>query len=274
MGRIFKYEFRRRLNMIIILSGIMLVLCIGTLIMLSMSNLNLFDNPSLPQFWWVTITIVTCSVLPIVMFATCSNGHIADLLYKDTNYLMLTIPIRSEFILAGRMLVGFLEFAIYSVIAFVFFVLFSASSLITNAMPNKLFIEALGLICKNIFVNNALPVLYFILWVVTAFFLVGSLFICVNALTRSFIRRKKLAEIIAAVFFILAMSQIIRAGAYLSEKFNLVQYVTISQEWYDTGIANRVGEIPIHLVTVIFMLVLASVAFWFGSWLIRKKVEL
>lgn len=279
MGRIFKYEMRRRLNIILILGGVMKVLAIGAIILMLFdktgSNFSYDKSNGSPVFWWHMITFFACTFIPMVMFFMCSNGHVEELLYKDTNYLMLTIPIKSQSILAGRILAGFTEYIIYAAISLVFFILFAA---IQSAQfsPNDTvtFMSALSLILKNIFVYNALPVLYMLLLVISSFLLVGTVFIFVKALTRSFIRRKNLAHFIAIILFILVMSQIIKLGANLSIRWELVQYIDVNFIWNETTSPLRLQAMPIYLVSIIMTFLLSGVFFVASSWLIENQVEL
>jgi len=273
MGRIFKYEIRRRLNTILILSGTMAVLAIGSMILL-----GIFKTP----FWsmgttgnlWLGLTFFALAFIPLVMFFTCSNGHIDELLYKDTNYLMLTIPIRSEAILGGRILAGFVEYLIYALIACIFFIIIGAQQAVFYGTAGQNLISVLGDIFYQIFAQNFLPFLYGVLLLVSSFLLVGTAFMFVKALTRSFIRKKMAAQIVAIILFILIFERIIALGTYLSTRWDLVQYIDLRlmSSQYDAFV--NIQPMPVHLVTVI-MTMLISVGFFAAtSWLFNKKVEL
>jgi len=278
MGRIFKYEMRRRLNMIFILSTVMIVLSVGTILLIVAKGINFNQgyNGS-AVFWWYMITFFACIFIPTVMFFMCSNGHVDELLYKDTNYLMLTIPVRSESVLGGRILAGFVEFSIYSILSLIFFIIFAALQASRFGGTSDIgFYSALSAILQTVFVYNTLPTLYFVFLTVSGFLLVGTVFICVKALTRSFIRRKTLAQFIAVILFILVMSQVERLGRYLSSEWGVVQYIDV----YMTNIGGGglfygVSQpMPVYLITVIMMFLLSVGFFVCGSWLVAKKVEL
>jgi len=273
MGRIFKYEIRRRLNTILILSGTMIVLSIGSMVLLGIFKTP-FSSMGTTGNLWLGLTFFALAFIPLVMFFTCSNGHIDELLYKDTNYLMLTIPIRSEAILGGRILAGFVEYLIYALIACIFFIIIGAQQAVFYGQSGQTLISVLGDVFYQIFIQNFLPFLYGVLLLVSSFLLVGTAFMFVKALTRSFIRKKMAAQIIAVILFILIFERIIALGTYLSTRWDLVQYIDLrlmSSQYY--SLVN-IQPLPVHLVTIIMTMIISAGFFAATSWLFDKKVEL
>ncbi|UTD05988.1 hypothetical protein E4N80_11105 [Treponema denticola] len=273
MGRIFKYEIRRRLNTILILSGTMAVLAIGSMVLLGIFKTPLGTMGTTGNLW-LGLTFFALAFIPLVMFFTCSNGHIDELLYKDTNYLMLTIPIRSEAILGGRILAGFVEYLIYALIACIFFIIIGAQQAVFYGTAGQNLISVLGDIFYQIFAQNFLPFLYGVLLLVSSFLLVGTAFMFVKALTRSFIRKKMAAQIIAVILFILIFERIIALGTYLSTRWDLVQYIDLRlmSSQYDAFV--NIQPMPVHLVTIIMTMLISAGFFAATSWLFNKKVEL
>jgi len=273
MGRIFKYEIRRRLNTILILSGTMAVLAIGSMVLLGIFKTPLGTMGTTGNLW-LGLTFFALAFIPLVMFFTCSNGHIDELLYKDTNYLMLTIPIRSEAILGGRILAGFVEYLIYALIACIFFIIIGAQQAVFYGQSGQNLISVLGDIFYQIFAQNFLPFLYGVLLLVSSFLLVGTAFMFVKALTRSFIRKKMAAQIIAVILFILIFERIIALGTYLSTRWDLVQYIDLRlmSSQYDAFV--NIQPMPVHLVTIIMTMLISAGFFAATSWLFDKKVEL
>jgi len=273
MGRIFKYEIRRRLNTILILSGTMAVLAIGSMVLLGIFKTP-FSSMGTTGNLWLGLTFFALAFIPLVMFFTCSNGHIDELLYKDTNYLMLTIPIRSEAILGGRILAGFVEYLIYALIASIFFIIIGAQQAVFYGQSGQTLISVLGDVFYQIFIQNFLPFLYGVLLLVSSFLLVGTAFMFVKALTRSFIRKKMAAQIIAVILFILIFERIIALGTYLSTRWDLVQYIDLrlmSSQYYNLV---NIQPLPVHLVTIIMTMLISAGFFAATSWLFNKKVEL
>ena len=273
MGRIFKYEIRRRLNTILILSGTMAVLAIGSMVLLGIFKTPLGTMGTTGNLW-LGLTFFALAFIPLVMFFTCSNGHIDELLYKDTNYLMLTIPIRSEAILGGRILAGFVEYLIYALIACIFFIIIGAQQAVFYGQSGQTLISVLGDVFYQIFIQNFLPFLYGVLLLVSSFLLVGTAFMFVKALTRSFIRKKMAAQIIAVILFILIFERIIALGTYLSTRWDLVQYIDLRlmSSQYDAFV--NIQPMPVHLVTIIMTMLISADFFAATSWLFNKKVEL
>ena len=273
MGRIFKYEIRRRLNTILILSGTMAVLAIGSMILFGVFKTPLGTMGTTGDLW-LGLTFFALAFIPLVMFFTCSNGHIDELLYKDTNYLMLTIPIRSESILGGRILAGFVEYLIYAIIASIFFIVIGAQQVVFYGQSGQTLISVLGDVFYKIFVQNFLPFLYGVLLLVSLFLLVGTAFMFVKALTRSFIRKKMAAQIVAIILFILIFERIIALGSYLSTRWDLVQYIDLRLVDSQYQPFGNIQPMPVHLVTVIMTLLISAGFFAATSWLFNKKVEL
>ncbi|UTC64422.1 hypothetical protein E4O00_11600 [Treponema sp. OMZ 788] len=273
MGRIFKYEIRRRLTTILILSGTMIVLSLGSIALLGIFKTP-FGTMGTTGGLWLGLTFFALFFIPLVMFFTCSNGHIDELLYKDTNYLMLTIPIRSEAILGGRILAGFVEYLIYTLIAAVFFIVIGAQQTVFYGASGRTVISVLGDIFYQIFAQNFLPFLYGILLLVSSFLLVGTAFMFVKALTRSFIRKKMTAQIIAVILFVLIFERIIAFGTYLSTEWDLVQYIDLRFVVSQYQPLGHIQPIPVHLVTVIMTMLISAGFFAATSWLFNKKVEL
>lgn len=274
MGKIFKYEMRRRRNTILILSGTMSILSIGTILLLSMFRTPFAGGMGTTGGLWLGITFFALMFIPLVMFFTCSNGHIDELLYKDTNYLMLTIPIRSEKILGGRLLAGFVEFLIYLLISVFFSIIIGIQQTFFYGSAGKRIISFSGNIFFNIFTENLLPLVYGILLLVSSFLLVGTAFMFVKALTRSFIRKKMIAEIIAIILFILIFERVISFGTYLSNSWDLVQYIDLRLMYSPYQPLGNIQPIPVYLIPIIMTLLASAGFFAATSWLFNKKVEL
>jgi len=187
---------------------------------------------------------------------------------------MLTIPIRSEAILGGRILAGFVEYLIYALIACIFFIIIGAQQAVFYGQSGQNLISVLGDIFYQIFAQNFLPFLYGALLLVSLFLLVGTAFMFVKALTRSFIRKKMAAQIVAIILFILIFERIIALGTYLSTRWDLVQYIDLRlmSSQYDAFV--NIQPMPVHLVTIIMTLLISAGFFAATSWLFNKKVEL
>ena len=99
----------------------------------------------------------------------------------------------------------------------------------------------------------------------------------VKALTRSFIRRKTLAQILAVVAFVFIFYWLIRLGSYLSVQLDLVQSLDLRLFSFNgeaEGVFKEVKPMDIHLVTTIMLFLVAAGFFILTSRLFDKKVEL
>ncbi len=292
MGRIFKYELLRRKKTIFILSSIMIGLSLGSLILIWTGNSMFQENGSgiFAFTLWSILTFLALTFIPSIMSLTCSNGHVNELLYKDTNYLMLTIPVKSYEIIGGRILAGFVESLIYTLISFIFFLIFisvevgtfsmfaeNSNSIIESSglLTDTSFFSVIGMILYNVFILNIGPTLYVIFASISGFLLIGTMFICVKALTRSYIRQKGLGQFIGVLMFIMLYSVVMQVGLELSIKFDLVKYIDFRILNFRDGVYNIESvPIPMYLVTTIFNLLIAGVFFYIATWLFDKKVEL
>ena len=73
MGRIFKYEIRRRLNTILILSGTMIVLSIGSMVLLGIFKTP-FSSMGTTGNLWLGLTFFALAFIPLVMFLHAATG--------------------------------------------------------------------------------------------------------------------------------------------------------------------------------------------------------
>ena len=100
MINIFLYELRRRVKAMIVfgsvVAGMTLISIVLSLVFnFKLDNGNFGGGKPIPDFaviWWV-LTVLAMLYVGIAMFYTCCSGHIREVLFKDTNYLMLTIPL-------------------------------------------------------------------------------------------------------------------------------------------------------------------------------------
>lgn len=70
--------------------------------------------------FWVWLGSTSAVVIPFIVFFAANCGHIYELLYRNTGYLVLSVPRTGAEILGGRMIAGFVEFVAYAIPAFLF----------------------------------------------------------------------------------------------------------------------------------------------------------
>lgn len=272
MGHIFKYEMIRRSKNILILGGLMLgMTIISTMLVLALGT-PLYDN-KLPTYakLWLVINFISIVLIPIVMFFTCCHAHITEFLFKDTNYLMLTLPLAAWKILLGRWLAGLCEYLIYAVSAlFCSFIYFTS-----------IFIRHYNLLLKilrGVFLNisaNPAGVFVFIAYCLATFALVGMTIIMLNMIIRAFIKKRGLTTAISIVVCIFLFFLLNNFAANLSDTLNLVVYIPVKTYNIEIGglVTSETFEQKLHLVVPLIWTVLATGFFFVSSWLLEKKVE-
>ena len=116
MKHIFIYAFLQRLPIILRDTGILAGI---VTIELLFSFLGQCPGSGFYALWFA-ITIIALFGVPILRIVRCSSGYARTLLFSDESYLMLTLPVKSETILLGRMLAGLAEFVLCTAAAVAF----------------------------------------------------------------------------------------------------------------------------------------------------------
>lgn len=271
MGHIYKYEMIRRGKNILIIGGVMLGMTLISVILSLALHLSAYRQPA-PTYAtiWLSLTILAIVMIPIVMFFTCCHAHINELLFKDTNYLMLTIPVASWKILLGRWLAGLSEYLIYIILSLLCFVCFALSLTASNVghvlqTIKSLFISVTG---------NTSGLFILLAYFLALFALVGMTIITVNIIIRSLIKKRKLTTAISIIVCIFLFFLLNDFATWMSDQLNWVSRIKLTGYIYDgTNIISEPIMIPIHMVVPIIWTVLAAAFFFVSSWLLEKKVE-
>lgn len=278
MVRIYKYEIIRRLKTIFVLCGVMLGMTIVSILLSVVFQLKINNMDSIFWFedivvsvWW-SLTILALFFIPAVMFFNCSNAHIRELLYNNTNYLILTIPVPTWKILLGRWLAGLTEYCIYFFVSII-----CMFSWLTAIMPSfKASINFLKALFLNIFANPAL-FLVVIVYAFALFALIGMTIIMINILIRSFIKKRNMSMAIAIVLYIFLFFVLNEIALKLSSKLNWVLPINVNIFNYhdieSITILTRNETLNIPMVTPIIWLILSATFFGISAWLLEKKVE-
>lgn len=279
MLNIFKYELQRRKNAIIIFNAIILIMTLIAIILMKALSIDIerlsseVNIPAYAGIWW-TMSMCALVFIPAVMLFTCSSGHVNELLFKDTNYLMLTIPLPSWKIILGRWLAGLIEFLSY------FFVSFICTTLWLNfALPFSRFENSLSnLVIKGIFMNifnNPLFVFVIFIYIITAFTLTGMTIAMVTTLIRSFIKKRGLATALVILLAIFVFSWLNNFATKLSYKLNwIVNFPVTVYNIRGSGTieaVNSTAKLPMVLPLV--WILLAGAFFGIATYLFERKVE-
>ncbi|MEL3907887.1 MAG: hypothetical protein P1P64_02600 [Treponemataceae bacterium] len=273
MGKIYKYEMIRRSKAIFILGGIMLGMTLISIILslLFRVDFNYVENMPMYARIWCVLTLLAISFIPLLMFFTCSHAHIKEMLYRDTNYLMLTIPLSSRKILLGRWLAGLTEYIIYVALSFIS--IFSWLTIIMPSLEDATFF--LKLLVLNIF-GNPVGVFVVLSYALSLFALVGMTIIMVQMFIRSFIKKRGLTFAIAIVAYIFMFFVMNDIAINLSLRLNWNLPITItafSANDFHSNIVVEKHTWSAPMVLPIVWLALSTGFFFISSWLLEKKVE-
>ncbi|EFW37955.1 hypothetical protein HMPREF9554_01555 [Treponema phagedenis F0421] len=274
MKRIFMYELRRRKNALFLYNSIMLGISLVAIFILFTAK-----EPFSGVFaLWTFITVAALTVIPTVMFVTCSSGHIRDLLYTNESYLMLTVPVRSTHILLGRMLAGLVEFIACFVTASICgIVYFSAWTAVTEKIGRLRFFNMLSGSIKHIFALNY-DFLFKSLFIgLCIFCFLGAIIIFVRALTCSFIKKRRIAEFLALIIFIFIVYLVQEFSNWLTIKLNLQvsAYLYVNQHFFDPTLQSYLHRYPAELPIIgsVFLLIIGISFFFASAWLFKHRIE-
>ncbi len=282
MINIFLYELRRRVKAMIVLGSVVAGMTLISIVLSLVFNFKLvgFDAPysqSIPSFaviWWVLTTLAMFYV-GIAMFFTCCSGHISEMLFKDTNYLMLTIPLPAWKIILGRWLAGLVEYLGYIVLLMVCSL--SWLFFLTPKVSNN---YSLGHLILLNTLNNPLFIFALLMYVISAFALIGMMITMVNTLMRSLIKKQGLATagaIVLFIFMFFLLNDIAgRLNTYLRWTIDIpiTSFVFSSLPWTAFGVKETNGTLPFQILVPIVWLLLSMPFFFVSSWLLEHKVEL
>jgi hypothetical protein len=275
-----KYQLKSSRNTIVfVLASLAIVHGITFIFELIQSLGGSESVTSFTNFWMPFAGMSVFGIL-FIQFFRCSSGHVGELLYKDTNYLMLTIPRHGWEILGGRFLAGLIEYIIYGVGSFA---LLGVHALIQEAIPvnysHKMF-EFLRYAIEHLFLNfGSLLQAGFIALCLYA--MTGAFISFAFTASRSFIKKRGAASIVAVIGFIVIINWTVKLGEFLGEKLgwfidisfkfrNILPEMNGLQPMGDNMFVKMV-QIPVASY-ILYALVTAAV-FAAASWLMEKKVE-
>ncbi len=282
MLSIIKYQLRDRRNLFLLKGGILLVL---HLIVWSLGAREIFTaRYSLESTagFWLFIAGAYTTLLLFGHYFSCGSGHASSLLYKDTGYLMLAIPLRGWQILGGRFIAGLIEFLAYALLAFVCIFIHATLFLTLKAAGSASFIESALLTARHIF--DASPSVFgkAVLIMLSAYASLGLSLTFAFVLSRSFVRNRALSLAGTAAVFIVLVNVTTRCGTALARTLNWTLSFPFSVWAGSPGgsplslpdrapiVQTLVVPIAPFLLYPIFALILFALA----SWLMERKVEL
>ena len=145
MLSVLKQEFSIHKKNILFTSIIIAAIYAISLICLCLNNVITSENMADFTAIWVAISFVVGSVGAFFITLGKGSGSMIDLLYKDTGLLMKTIPINSLKLIGGKIIIGLLEFFIYTTLFSVYLCILTlyaknnSSDFIKISLSNSIF---------------------------------------------------------------------------------------------------------------------------------------
>jgi hypothetical protein len=283
MIEIIKYQLKERKgSMILILAifGIMNALAFILEIWTFASGRS-FVHPE--NMFWVIAACMATVIVTIVMFFMCASGHVGHLLYKDTSYLMLTVPRHGWEILGGRFVAGIIEFATYF-IAVCFLASVHLAVLGPIASPAGMNPFALfAFMYEQIFFANFASVAQGAFIGLCLFTVIGMILTFAVVASRSIVKNRGIATAIAIAVFFLITNWAGRLGAWISAKWDWYWTIKLCdkpikslflQQDHARITFEGLQSVPVPVAPIILALALAAALFAAASWLMEKRVEL
>ncbi len=278
MYEIIKYQLKNRKSTILFLlavfSGLNLIAWVLEAVKILNGDFLHVANPG----FWIPVAIAVQGITTVVMFFQCSSGHSKDLLYKDTSYLLLTVPRRGWEILGGRFVAGLVEFAAYAVPVGIFMSVHAAMGAWATGRGVSFF-GALAFMYRQAFVVNLVPMLQMVLLAVLGFLATGFILTFATVASRSLVKNRRAATALSIGLFVLVSNWAMRLGSFVSDRFRWYFPVRLSLEGsfgagrlsFEGAPVSNTFNVPI--AAVLLMCLLATALFAAASWLMEKKVE-
>lgn len=280
MKRIFTYAFLQRLPIILRDTGILAGI---VAIELLFSFLGQCPGSGFYALWFA-ITIIALFGVPILRIVRCSSGYARTLLFSDESYLMLTLPVKSETILLGRMLAGLAEFVLCTAAAVALGIILTGLNihLFANVYSkSREYYGVLGTIGADllymVFIRNYRLILLAVFSLLTGFAFIGTAALFAQTAVRSFnVKRRKglvtLASILIFVLIIFLLGQIQTwteqlTGLHASMKVYTWNYRESMQ------MIERVWMVDVPIVSLILSWALSAGLFLSSSWLFKNRIE-
>lgn len=280
MKHIFTYAFLQRLPIILRDTGILAGI---VAIELLFSFLGQCPGSGFYALWFA-ITIIALFGVPILRIVRCSSGYARTLLFSDESYLMLTLPVKSETILLGRMLAGLAEFVLCTAAAVALGVILTGFNIHLSAnvySKSREYYGVLGTIGADllymVFIRNYRLILLAVFSLLTGFAFIGTAALFAQTAVRSFNMKQRkglvtLASILIFVLIIFLLGQIQTwteqlTGLHASMKVYTWNYRESMQ------MIERVWTVDVPIVSLILSWMLSAGLFLSSSWLFKNRIE-
>ena len=247
MLSVLKQEFSIHKKNILFTSIIIVAIYSISLICLCLNNVITSENMADFTAIWLAIGLVVGSVGAFFITLGKGSGSMIDLIYKDTGLLMKTIPINSFKLIGGKIIIGLLEFFIYTTLFSVYLCILTlyaknnSSELINISLSDSMF-EYFSLFCS----------------VISLFILAQTVLNFAFTLSKSLVKNTKWSGIIVAVTIYFILSFIVEIT---SATFDIIHFN------FPDGIVN-------FWILIILFTIISIALYIITSILYDKKVNL
>lgn len=198
MLSVLKQELSIHKKNILFTSIIIVAIYAISLICLCLNNVITSENMAEFTAIWMAIGLIVGSIGAFFITLGKGSGSMIDLLYKDTGLLMKTIPINSFKLIGGKIIIGLLEFFIYTTLFSVYLCILTlyaknnSSELINISLSDSMF-EYFSLFC----------------FIITLFILAQTVLNFAFTLSKSFVKNTKWSGILVGVIIYFILSFIV-----------------------------------------------------------------
>lgn len=275
MNSILRQEWKSRTNSILITQAVLFAInLIGIISML-------FNQPqrySTPTMWF--IIAVSLDSLIVFLPLITGSGNIGKVLFKDSSYLLLSIPRNGFQILGGKIIIGVAECIIYLIPAIIYVVIFMVQMLIIdNTGISFGAAKDIAVLLDLVFIKNTGFIITGFILAIVCLAIFSILISTASIFIRSFLKTKRFATVLTIVAFFFMVDIPSRIGLYINRflPLNIDFSVTVTTMNY-----NQFGQphyftesmpITISLLPIIIWVVFAVAYFIVSSILLEKKVE-
>lgn len=286
MLEIIKYQLKGRKNSALFLLGVFALVNAITWAFAGTGLVLGNANPPGATAFWAPVSIAITVITTIVAFFLCGSGHVNELLWRNTSYLMLTIPRRGWEILGGRLIAGLIEFLAIALPALAMMSVHLAIWGAYGHVAGSGFPETLALIYRLYFVTN-LPATLFAFLVALCVFVSAGISLTFAAIaSRSFVKSRGIATAITIALFIFVSHRVSNFSMWLNAKLNWfvnipidyadssVFIATIGRHGMRGGIPSGIESYPVPVAPFLCFLAIAVALFAVSAWLLERKVEL
>jgi hypothetical protein len=268
MKATFKQEWKASKSRILYTSLVLAIVLLGA----ALTNFIAFQTQSnhVTFFGMFMYSVGIFCTLAIPIYALIrGSGNLRQLLFSDTNYLMLLVPEHSYTLLLAKQLINLAEYLIY-VIPAAFYLSFmgptaglsmhtTLNGILYNANPGSTYWESVKSIYKYVFVDNWAGILQLLAMAIIMFTVLQAAINCAYALYSAFIHTKRPNKFLILVILFFLFYIPIRLG-----------FLGIDQVKYHI---QNLNSAVIFWNYIWRFAVFGIVYFFLTGWLMENKIE-